>query len=135
MGSNLNFFKDFKKAFESLENQVRTDDLVQMRQISVQLHAELDKYKTLINNSFDLLWDNRNKYNQLLANSINFPSLNPEQYKQITKQFKQLDCDIKALSDFLKQVNPEVTIVDYENKLSSLNEQINALEQARSFTI
>ncbi|CAM4498657.1 MAG: hypothetical protein LEGION0403_FIIPPAGN_01743 [Legionella sp.] len=124
--SHLNFFKDFKKTVESLENQAETEHLVQFRQIIAQLYAELDRYKALINNSFDLLWDKRNKYNQLLADSINSSPLTTEQYKHVNKQFKRLDCDIHALSEFIKQVNPEVTIVNYEKRLSALNEQINA---------
>lgn len=130
----LKFFKEFKQTFEALENQARSlvsaEDLVQLRQICAQIHAELEKYQESINNSLDLLRNKRNKYNQLLADSINSPLLNPEQYKQIDKQFKQLDCDIKVLCDFIKQVNSEVTIVHYEERLSSINEQISALEQS-----
>ncbi|KTD16442.1 hypothetical protein [Legionella jordanis] len=131
---DLKFFKDFKQKFESLEKQVVVaEDLAQVRQISVQLATELEKYKQAINNCFDSLWDKRNKHNQLLADSMNSQPLEPEQYKQIASQLKQLDCDIKALTDFIKQVNPEVTIAHYEERLNAINEQISSLEQSASF--
>ncbi len=133
--NELKFFKNFKQTFDALENQASAEDLIQMRQISAQLHAELDKYKEWVSHSFDSLWDKRNQYNQLLADNINYSQLSPEQYKQVTKQFKQLDCDINALSDFLKEINPEVTLTYYEKKLKSINEQIHTLEQTASCTL
>ncbi|WP_165485223.1 DUF4411 family protein [Legionella rowbothamii] len=131
----MNGLKFFKKTFDALENQARAEDLVQMQQVSTQLHAALDKYKEWVNNSFDLLWDKRNQYNQFLEDNISHSHLNPEQYKQIKTQFKQLECDINALSDFLKEINPEVTIAYYEKKLSSINEQIHALKRTASCTL
>ncbi|WP_058535397.1 hypothetical protein [Legionella saoudiensis] len=133
--NELKFFKNFKQTFDALENQASAEDLIQMRQIRAQLHAELDKYKEWVSHSFDSLWDKRNQYNQLLADNINYSQLSPEQYKQVTKQFKQLDCDINALSDFLKEINPEVTLTSYEKKLKSINEQIHTLEQTASCTL
>ncbi|CEK11502.1 hypothetical protein [Legionella hackeliae] len=129
---DLKFFKDFKQKLESLENRVvAAEDLIQVRQIRAKLAIDLEKYKQSITNCFDSLWDKRNTYNQLLAESINSQPLEPNQYKQKANQLKQLDCDIKALTEFINQVNPEVTIANYEERLNSISERISALNNQR----
>ncbi|KTD06966.1 hypothetical protein [Legionella jamestowniensis] len=136
--SKLTFFNNFKQKLHVLEQQatslVNVEDIAHLRQISNQLQSELDKYKQLMMNSFDLLWEKRNQYNQLLADNLNSNPLSSEEYKQVAKKFKQFDCDIEALSKLIKTEKPQETIELYEAKLSTINDRIHELERGLSLT-
>lgn len=130
--SNQSFFKTFKKNLHTLEHQLANfasiDDIEQLRQMSLQLQTYLAEYKKRINKSFDLLWEKRNVYNELLAANINAGALTSEQYQVTEKKLRQLDCDIQALTQLLKEENPAITIEQYELRLEVINQRIRLLQ-------
>lgn len=121
---SLKFYKNFQMTTLFFEHKVifpeKTEKLAQLRQLRQQLYTQLQKYEHLVNCSFDLLEEQRDKYNNILRSNLKL-----EQSKKVASQ---LICDIQALNNFITQTHHKDLIMHYKTKLNSLNEQIRVIE-------